>query len=75
MFFIMLCKDKIIKIGFLIVYTPGRLSDVNPCKLESVLTTANAAETNSLTCLPRHGGTQDYKFLVTHPMTGLKNVA
>jgi hypothetical protein len=34
-----------------------------------VLTTANAAGTNGLTCLPKHGGAQDNKFLVTHPMT------
>jgi hypothetical protein len=33
-----------------------------------MLTTANAAETNGLTCLPMHGA-QDSKFLVTHPMT------
>jgi hypothetical protein len=32
-----------------------------------VLTTANAAGTNGLTCLPKHGGAR-YKFLVTHPM-------
>jgi hypothetical protein len=30
-----------------------------------VLTTANAAETNGLTCLLKHGGTLDNKFLVT----------
>jgi hypothetical protein len=34
-----------------------------------VLTTANAAGTNGLTCLPKHGEAQDNKFLVTHPMT------
>ncbi|RVE50633.1 hypothetical protein evm_004757 [Chilo suppressalis] len=34
-----------------------------------VLTTADAAETNGLTCLPKHGGTRDRRFLVTHPMT------
>ncbi|RVE43152.1 hypothetical protein evm_012197 [Chilo suppressalis] len=28
-----------------------------------------AAGTNGLTCLPKHGGTRDSKFLVTHPMT------
>jgi hypothetical protein len=33
-----------------------------------VLTTANAAGVNRLTCLPKHGGAQDNKFLVTHPM-------
>jgi hypothetical protein len=34
-----------------------------------VLTTANAAETNGLTCFPKHGGAPGIKFLVTHPMT------
>ncbi|RVE42062.1 hypothetical protein evm_013291 [Chilo suppressalis] len=34
-----------------------------------VLTTADAAGTNGLTCLPKHGGVRDSKFLVTHPMT------
>ncbi|RVE40326.1 hypothetical protein evm_015024, partial [Chilo suppressalis] len=34
-----------------------------------MLTTANAAGTNSLTCHPKHGGARDSKFLVTHPMT------
>jgi hypothetical protein len=34
-----------------------------------VLTTANAAGTNGLTCLPKHGGAQDKKFLATYPMT------
>jgi hypothetical protein len=33
-----------------------------------VLTTANAAGTNGLTWLPKHGGAPDNKFLVTHPM-------
>jgi hypothetical protein len=36
-----------------------------------VLTTANAAGTNDLTCLPRHGGAGDNKFLLTHPMTNV----
>jgi hypothetical protein len=30
--------------------------------------TANAAGTNGLTCLPRHGGARDDKVLVTHPI-------
>jgi hypothetical protein len=30
--------------------------------------TANKAGTNGLTCLPKHGGARDSKFLVTHPM-------
>ncbi|RVE48863.1 hypothetical protein evm_006513 [Chilo suppressalis] len=39
-----------------------------------VLTTADAAGTNALKCLPKHGGTlffliQDRRFLVTHPIT------
>ncbi|RVE42229.1 hypothetical protein evm_013129 [Chilo suppressalis] len=34
-----------------------------------VLTTADAAGTNGLTCLPKHGGARDSKFLITHPMT------
>jgi hypothetical protein len=33
-----------------------------------VLTTANAAGTIGLTCLPKHGAREN-KFLVTHPMT------
>jgi hypothetical protein len=31
-----------------------------------VLTTENAAGTNGLTCLPKHGGAHDNKFLITH---------
>jgi hypothetical protein len=34
-----------------------------------VLTTANTAGTNGLTCLTKHGKARDNKFLVTHPMT------
>jgi hypothetical protein len=34
-----------------------------------VLTTANAAGTNGLTCLPKHGGARDDKVLVTLAMT------
>ncbi|RVE42535.1 hypothetical protein evm_012815 [Chilo suppressalis] len=33
-----------------------------------VLTTADAAGTNGLTCLPKHGEARDSKFLFTHPM-------
>jgi hypothetical protein len=33
------------------------------------LTTTNAAGTDALTCLPKHGGALDNKFLVTHPTT------
>jgi hypothetical protein len=31
--------------------------------------TTNTAGTNSLTCLPQHGGAQGNTFLVTHPIT------
>jgi hypothetical protein len=34
-----------------------------------VLTTTNAGGTNGLTCLPKHGGVRNNKFLVTHSMT------
>ncbi|CAG9791708.1 unnamed protein product [Diatraea saccharalis] len=34
-----------------------------------VLTTANAAGTNGLTCLPKHEVARDNNFLVTHPVT------
>ncbi|RVE51595.1 hypothetical protein evm_003727 [Chilo suppressalis] len=34
-----------------------------------VLTTADSAGTNGLTCLPKHGGTIDGRLLVIHPMT------
>ncbi|RVE42536.1 hypothetical protein evm_012816 [Chilo suppressalis] len=34
-----------------------------------VLTIADTAGTNGLTCLPKHGGARDRRFLVTHPMT------
>jgi hypothetical protein len=36
-----------------------------------MLTTANAAGTNGLTCLPKQGGVRDDKVLVTHPITDL----
>jgi hypothetical protein len=45
----------------------------NPPRVPSaglwVLSIANAAGTNGLTCRPKHRGSRDYKFLVTHPMT------
>ncbi|RVE52914.1 hypothetical protein evm_002391 [Chilo suppressalis] len=55
----------------------GRLGHDPPCgprKDWRVLTTADAAGANGLTCLPKHGGTRDRseserRFLVTHPMT------
>jgi thymidine kinase len=43
-----------------------------PCEPSAgwwVLTTANAAETNDLTCFSKHGRARDNKFLVTHPIT------
>jgi hypothetical protein len=33
------------------------------------LTTAKTADTNGLTCLPKHGEARDINFLVTHPKT------
>jgi hypothetical protein len=50
------CSDK----DSAFIFTTGclRLPDVN----DVVLTTANAVGTNSLTCLPKHGGAWDNKF-------------
>jgi hypothetical protein len=52
---------------------PIRRTGHNPRRVPSadwwVLTTANTAGTNGLTCLPKHRGAGDNKFLVTHPMT------
>jgi hypothetical protein len=31
-------------------------------------TVVSAAETDGLSCLPKHGGARDNKILVTHPM-------
>jgi hypothetical protein len=57
------CCDK----DSAIIFTTGRLTST---LLETgVQTTANAAGTNGLTCLPKHGGARDNKFLVTRPMT------
>jgi hypothetical protein len=39
--------------------------------IEWVLTVANAAGTNGLKCLPKHGGARDSEFLVTHSTTDL----
>jgi hypothetical protein len=53
------CCDK----DSAIIFTTGRLPDVNPSwKLEWVLTIANETGTNGLTCLPKHGGARDNKF-------------
>jgi hypothetical protein len=53
---------------------PTRRTGHNPPRGPSadcwLLTTANAAGTNGLTCLPKHGAARDNKFLVTHPKTG-----
>jgi hypothetical protein len=49
----------------------GRRTGYNPPHGPSadwVLTTANAAGPNGLTCLPKHGGARN-KFLVSHLMT------
>jgi hypothetical protein len=40
-----------------------------------VLTTANATGTNGLTCLSKHGGARNNKFLDTHPMTDQRCLA
>jgi hypothetical protein len=52
---------------------PTRRTGHNPPREPSadwwVLTIANAAGTNGLTCVPKHGGARDDKVLVTHPMT------
>jgi hypothetical protein len=52
---------------------PTRRTGHNPPRGPSadwwVLTTVNAAGTNGLACLPKHGGARDNKSLVTHPMT------
>jgi hypothetical protein len=52
---------------------PTRRTGHNPPREPSadwwVLTTANAAGNNGLTCLPKHGGARGDKVLVTHPMT------
>jgi hypothetical protein len=52
---------------------PTRRTSHNPPRGPSaswwVLMIANAAGTYGLTCLPKHGGARDIKFLVTHPMT------
>jgi hypothetical protein len=41
----------------------------NPPRGRWLPTTANATGTDGLTCLPKHGGARDSKFLITHPMT------
>jgi hypothetical protein len=46
-------------------HNPPRETDASWC----VLTTANAAGTNGLTCLWKHGEARDNKFLFTHSMT------
>jgi hypothetical protein len=58
---------------------PTRRTGHNPPRELSagwwVLSTANAAGTNSLTCLQKHGGARENKFLVTHPMTDQRCLA
>jgi hypothetical protein len=46
------CCDK----DSAIIFATGRLQRQPPLKLQWVLTTANAAGTNGLTCIPKHGG-------------------
>jgi hypothetical protein len=50
-----------------------RRMDHNPPRGPSagwwVQTTANAAGTNGLACLPKYGGARDNELLITHPMT------
>jgi hypothetical protein len=57
--------------AFLMDYLQGERAH-NPPRGPSadwwVLTTANAASTNGLTCLPKHGRARDDKVLVIHPM-------
>jgi hypothetical protein len=52
---------------------PTRRTDHNPPRGPNadwwVLTTANTARTNGLTCIPKHGGARDITFLIIHPMT------
>jgi hypothetical protein len=47
----------------------GHNSPCGPSDNWWVLTSANAAGTNGLTCHPKHGGARENKFLGTHPMT------
>jgi hypothetical protein len=59
------CCDK----DSAIIFTTGRLTS---SLLETGVgaTIANATGTNGLTCLPKHGGARDNKFLGTHRKTG-----
>jgi hypothetical protein len=50
------CSDK----DSAIIFTPACRQP--SLKLECVLTTANAAGTNDLMCLPKHGGARDSKY-------------
>jgi hypothetical protein len=56
---------------FLMDYTQEQrgIPPRGPSAVWLVLTTANAAGTNGLACLPKHGEARDNKFLVTHTMT------
>jgi hypothetical protein len=53
-----------IKIRQLFLHQPD--SAIIFLNFEWVLTTANASGTNSLTCLPKHGGARDNKFWPSH---------
>jgi hypothetical protein len=53
------CCDK----DSAIIFTTRRLPERQPSlEMDRVLKTANAASTNGLTCLPKHGGARDNKF-------------
>jgi hypothetical protein len=61
--------------AFLMDYTQGqRIITITRAQCGLVLTTANAAGTNGLTCLPKHGGARDNKILVIHPMSGQRSL-
>jgi hypothetical protein len=57
--------------AFLIDYTrrTGHKPPREPSLGWCMLTTANAADTNGLTCLPKHERSRDSKFLITHLTT------
>jgi hypothetical protein len=44
----------------------GHISPRGPSAGWWVLKTTNAAGTNGITCIPKHGEVRDSKFLVTH---------
>jgi hypothetical protein len=75
---ISLLMSPLLSQAFLIYHTKRRTGHKPPRGPSAgwwALTTANAAGTNGLTCLPKHGGARDNKFLVTHPMTDQRCLA